>query len=85
MPFYKFWSAAAFHENSSGAYIMINLIYFFWVITTIGMQITMLNFLIAFISESYEFVLDTKQQSKYEQKAQLNVEYYQICEFYGYL
>ena len=60
MPFYKFWAASANLNIESGPLFMIYIIYIFWILTTIGLQITMLNFLIAFISESYEIVLDTK-------------------------
>ena len=54
--------------------IMVTLIWLTWLINIFFLCVILLNFLIAIISESYEFVLSTSQQNMYIHRAVLNRE-----------
>jgi hypothetical protein len=83
-PSYKFWKNldkadpdtttdedAEYHRAG-----MVLLIWIFWVTTVIFLFIVLCNFLIAYISQSYEEVLEHKIQNIYKQRCTLNNEYY---------
>ena len=63
------------------ANIMIFLIWVFWVVIVIFLFIILCNFLIAYISQSYEDVLENKIQNIYQQRCALNDEYYLFRSF----
>lgn len=61
--------------------LMVYVIWLFWFGTIIFLPIVQLNFLIAFISEAFEDVLDTSMEILYVQRCKLNLEYYIIRRF----
>ena len=61
---------------------MIYLIWFWWIFIIIFLPIVQLNFLIAFISEAFEDVLDSSMQIKYTQRCRLSTEYYLYKSFF---
>ena len=55
---------------------MIYILWLIWYITTILMCIVLLNFLIAYISQSFERVVDTQTSETYLQRCNLNRDCY---------
>ena len=61
---------------------MVYIIWVWWVFIIFFLPIVQLNFLIAFISEAFEDVLDTSMQTKYTQRCRLSIEYYMYQSYY---
>jgi hypothetical protein len=75
IPDYSKWSAIM-SESPVSAKIMIVITWLNWWLNHYIMLIIILNFLIAIISQSYEQVMTTSEVTKYEQRCQMNIEYY---------
>lgn len=60
---------------------MILIVWAFFVVIVIFLFIILGNFLIAYISQSYEDVLENKIRNKYAQRCILNDEYYLFRSF----
>ena len=72
VPYYKYWSENL--DLKSDEYVvipqaMVYIIWIWWICIIIFLPIVQLNFLIAFISEAFEDVLDTSMQIKYTKDA----------------
>ena len=62
VPYYKYWSENLDYNSEEHLIIpqaMVYLIWIWWIFIIIFLPIVQLNFLIAFISEAFEDVLDT--------------------------
>ena len=78
-PDYSFWlDEDKVNISSTVKVIMIYTIWVIWVLKGIIMIIVLLNFLIAVISQTYERVFSMKIICMYTDKAELNLEYFQI-------
>lgn len=60
---------------------MIFLVWAFWVVIVIFLFIILINFMVAYISQSYEDVLEKKIKNIYNQRCELNSEYYLFRRF----
>ena len=67
LPISFFWVEMAHNEKEDSvlAHSMVYVIWLIWYITTILMCIVQLNFLIAYISQSFERVIDTQTSNTY--------------------
>jgi len=65
-------------KDRIGGYSMIAIVWLFWFIMNVFNVVILLNFLIAFISETYEEVYDRDLIDDFSNKAQLNFEARQI-------
>ena len=88
IPNYKYWSTQLDEAQSKGGSgsvleptVMVYIIWLFWFGIIIFLPIVQLNFLIAFISEAFEDVLDTSMEILYVQRCKLNLEYYIVRRF----
>jgi hypothetical protein len=61
--------------------LVIVLIWFFWFATIITNLILLLNFLIAVISQEYDFIIAQQLICQYFYKAEFNYEYSLIMKF----
>lgn len=75
LPQYGIWSDKVDSPSKPGAYIMIWLIWGLWYFITIFNVVILLNFLIAFISTTYEQVYDRGEIDNYINKAAMNHEW----------
>jgi len=65
-------------KDRIGGYSMIAIVWLVWFIMNVFNVVILLNFLIAFISETYEEVYDRDLIDDFSNKAQLNFEARQI-------
>jgi hypothetical protein len=63
------------------AYLMIVCVWGFWIIIVIFLFIILINFMVAYITQSYEDVLEKKIKNIYHQRCDLNCEYYLFRRF----
>jgi hypothetical protein len=78
-PDYKEWLGEKEELDSSLKVVYVGIIWSVWVIQVIFMIVTLLNFLIAVITQTYERVYGKKIIYVYNDKAELNKEYFQIA------
>ena len=71
MPFYKYWQTVVETHRKHGQ-AMVGFIYITWFVTILFNTIVLLNFLISYISEAFEKVLDQHKMSLYQNRAWLN-------------
>ena len=60
---------------------MVVTIWFIWFITIFFLFIILCNFMISYISQTYENVLENQLEDTYETRCQLNYEFYSVYKF----
>ena len=82
MPFYKYWEAVIVKYPVLGE-CMIGFIYLMWFFTIIFNTIVLLNFLISYISEAFEKVLENNKLTLYQNRAWMNQDRLEYMEFFA--
>jgi len=60
---------------------MIAFVWAFWIVIVIFLFIILINFMVAYITQSYEDVLEKRIKAIYHQRCDLNTEYYLFRRF----
>ena len=88
-PTYYFWDSVNYdttgtytNEDKTYASIMIIIIWVTWISFILFLFIVLCNFLIAYISQSYEDVLEDRIQNVYTQRCTLNEEFYLVRQWW---
>ena len=79
-PDHQVWIGEKNELDSNLKLVFVGIIWGIWVTQVIFMIVTLLNFLIAIINQTYERVYGKKVVYVYTDKAELNKEYFQIIE-----
>ena len=82
MPFYKYWSKVVEEHYELGE-TMVGFIYILWFVIILFNTIVLLNFLISYISESFENVLENNEMSVYLNRCWLNHDRLEYQEFFN--
>lgn len=67
------------HPNKAN--ILVGLVWFTWFFNIVIFFIILCNFLIAFICSSYEEILEQQVETKYQQRCELNANYYLLLSY----
>lgn len=70
-PSYDFWVARHEAGDVKFSFFIIFLIWFMWLCQILIVVICMLNFLIAIVSESYAYIIDTEQLQAIQRREQI--------------
>ena len=60
---------------------MVGLVWFCWFMMVVFLFIILCNFMISYIGQSYEEVLEHQIENKYSQRCELNTEFYTLYDF----
>lgn len=61
---------------------MVGVIWFIWFATCFFLFIILCNFMISYISQTYEDVLEMQTEDTYERRCELNYEFYSVFKFF---
>ena len=62
--------------------IMIYMVWILWFLNQFFNSIILFNFLIAIVSQSYDWVISNKLDYEYEHKSELNIEILRFMDFF---
>lgn len=87
-PNYDFWQNSDDVREKTGkiyknnyAMGMVALVWVVWIATVIFLFIILCNFMISYIGQSYEEVLEHQTENKFTQRCELNMEFYTLYDF----
>ena len=71
-----------YSDHETAAAIMEIAVWLAWFFTVFLLFIVLCNFMISYISQSYEDVLEMQTEDTYETRCRLNYEFYMMLKFY---